>query len=400
MSAAPIVLVGGGLAAGTAARELRTRGDDGPLVLFAGEDHLADEPPLSKGYLLGKDSVESTFVNDAGWYAEHEVDLRLGVRVDALDVRARTLRAETEELEWSGLLIATGATLVASRSPTTAGFRFTICAPSRTRPRCAITWSRAPASGSWVAVGSGSRVGECGPAARAEVVVLEALDQPLLNVLGPEVGGLFARLHRERGVDLRTGVRLAANITSASDGPTIRLGDGDTLTVDHLVVGIRVTPTADLASKAGIAVDNGILVDAGLRTSAPCVPAAGDVANVDHPVLGRRLRVEHWDTAIKHGMVAAANLLGEVTRPPASCRTSSPTSTTSVWSTSAIPALMASTAWSSSVTRADRWSRRSYGLAGLRGDLVVAGMHVNDWDVIDQVRALVGTRPDESALRS
>ena len=139
--------------------------------------------------------------------------------------------------------------------------------------------------------------------------MLEAPRQPLLNVLGPEVGALFARLHRERGVDLRTGVRIA-NITSASDGPTISLGDGDKLTVDHLVVGVGVTPTADLASNAGIAVDNGILVDAGLRTSAPGVLAAGDVANVDHPVLGHRLRVEHWDTAIKHGMVAAANLLG------------------------------------------------------------------------------------------
>jgi 3-phenylpropionate/trans-cinnamate dioxygenase ferredoxin reductase subunit len=399
MSAAPIVLVGGGLASGTAARELRAQGYDGPLTVFAGEDHVPHErPPLSKGYLLGKDQVESTFVNEAGWYAEHEVDLRLGVRVDAVDVRARTLRAGGDDLAWSGLLLATGATPrhlpLADKSGVPVHYLRTIDDATALREHLVEGARIGIIGGGWIGLEVASAARQRG----AEVVVLEALDQPLLNVLGPQVAALFARLHREHGVDLRTGARVE-EIGAGPDGPTIRLADGDTLTVDRLVVGVGVTPDSDLAAAAGIAVDNGILVDAGLRSSAPGVLAAGDVANVDHPVLGHRLRVEHWDTAIKHGTVAATNLLGgdavaddlpyfftdqyalgleyvghpgpdgfdrvvvagEVTGPVEEA-------VLRVW-----------------------W---------LRDDLVVAGMHVNDWDAIDRVRALVGTRPGEAALRS
>ena len=205
-------------------------------------------------------------------------------------------------------------------------------------------------------------------------------------------------LHREHGVDLRTGARVEA-IAPGADGPTIRLAAGDTLTVDRLVVGVGVAPDVDLATAAGIAVDNGILVDAGLRTSAPGVLAAGDVANVDHPVLGHRLRVEHWDTAIKHGTVAATNLLGGdavaddlpyfftdqydlghgVRRQPRA-RGLRP---------------------GRGRGRRDRAVEQAvFRVWWLRGDLVVAGMHVNDWDAIDRVRELVGTRPGDEALGS
>ncbi|HET9841770.1 MAG TPA: FAD-dependent oxidoreductase, partial [Nocardioides sp.] len=105
---APIVLVGGGLATGTAVRELRSQGYDGDLVVIAGEPHAPYErPPLSKGYLLGNDPAEKALVNEEGWYAAHDVDLRTGVRVDSVDPDARTLSAGGEELAWSGLLLAT-----------------------------------------------------------------------------------------------------------------------------------------------------------------------------------------------------------------------------------------------------------------------------------------------------
>ena len=397
MSGEPIVLVGGGLASGTAVRELRSQGYEGPLMLFAGEHHLPHErPPLSKGYLLGQDPVESTFVNDAGWYADHDVDLRLGVTVDALDVGAHTLRAGGEDLTWSALLIATGATPRRFAPADGAGVpvHYLRTIDDATALRGALV------EGSRIGIVGGGWIGlEVASAARqrgAEVVVLEALDQPLRNVLGPEVGALFARLHRERGVDVRTGAQIEA-IAPGSDGATVRLAGGDTLTVDHLVVGVGVAPTTDLAIAAGIAVDNGILVDAGLRTSAPGVLAAGDVANVDHPVLGHRLRVEHWDTAIKHGTVAATNLLGGD-----AVAGDLPYFFTDQYDLGleyvghpgpeGFDRVVVAGDVSGPVEQA------VFRVWWLRDDLVVAGMHVNDWDAVDRVRGLVGTRPGDDAL--
>ena len=307
---APIVLVGGGLATGTAVRELRTQGYDGELVVIAGEPHAPYErPPLSKGYLLGKDPAEKALVNEESWYAAHDVDLRTGVTVDAVDPDARTLSAGGEELGWSGLLLATGATprrlALADDSGAPVHYLRTLDDSTALKEQLTPGARIGIIGGGWI----GLEVASAAQQAGAEVVVLEALEQPLLNVVGPEVGALFAQLHREKGVDVRTGVRIT-EITHDSDGATIRSADEDTLVVDRLVVGVGVAPVAELAAGAGIAVDNGVLVDAGLHTSAPGVLAAGDVANVDHPVLGHRLRVEHWDTAIKHGTVAATNLLG------------------------------------------------------------------------------------------
>ena len=234
--------------------------------------------------------------------------------------------------------------------------------------------------------------------AGAEVVVLEALEQPLLNVVGPEVGALFAQLHREKGVDLRTGVRIET-IIGGNDGATLGLAGGESLDVDRLVVGIGVGPVADLATSAGLAVDNGILVDGSLRTSAGDVYAAGDVANVDHPVLGHRLRVEHWDTAIKHGKVAAANLLGGN-----AVADDLPYFFTDQY------ALGLEYVGNPGPEGFDRVvvtgdadgpvEGRVFRVWWLRGDRVVAGMHVNDWDAIGRVRELVGTEADDAALRA
>src|SRR5262245_49901312 len=307
---APIVLVGGGLAAGTAVRELRSQGYTGDLVVIAGENHPPYErPPLSKGYLLGNEPAEKALVNAESWYAEHDVDLRTGVTVEAVDPDARTLRAGGDDLTWTGLLLATGAMprhlALADDSGAPVHYLRTLDDSTELKARLEPGARIGIIGGGWI----GLEVASAAQQAGSEVVVLEALDQPLRNVLGAEVGALFAQLHREKGVDVRTGAQIET-ITTSSDGATIGLAGGDTLKVDRLVVGVGVSPQTDLATDGGIAVDNGILVDAGLRTSAPGIFAAGDVANVDHPVLGHRLRVEHWDTAIKHGTVAATNLLG------------------------------------------------------------------------------------------
>ena len=344
---APIILVGGGLATGTAVRELRDQGYAGDLVVIAGEAHAPYErPPLSKGYLLGNEPAEKAFVNDKAWYAEHDIDLR-------------TLDDST-----------------ALKAQLTAGARIGII------------------GGGWI----GLEVASAAQQAGAEVVVLEALEQPLLNVVGPEVGALFAQLHREKGVDVRTGVRVE-EITAGSDGATIGLAGGDTIPVDRLVVGVGVLPVADLAAGAGIAVDNGILVDAGLRTSAPGVFAAGDVANVDHPTLGHRLRVEHWDTAIKHGTVAATNLLGGQ-----ALADQLPYFFTDQYALGLeYVGHPGPDGFDRVVVTGDTdgpVEGRTFRVWWLRGDRVVAGMHVNDWDAIGRVRELVGTDADEAALRS
>jgi len=395
---APIVLVGGGLATGTAVRELRTQGYDGELVVIAGEPHAPYErPPLSKGYLLGKDPAEKALVNEESWYAAHDVDLRTGVTVDAVDPDARTLSAGGEELGWSGLLLATGATprrlALADDSGAPVHYLRTLDDSTALKEQLTPGARIGIIGGGWI----GLEVASAAQQAGAEVVVLEALEQPLLNVVGPEVGALFAQLHREKGVDVRTGVRIT-EITHDSDGATIRSADEDTLVVDRLVVGVGVAPVAELAAGAGIAVDNGVLVDAGLHTSAPGVLAAGDVANVDHPVLGHRLRVEHWDTAIKHGTVAAANLLGG-----SAVADHLPYFFTDQYALGLeYVGHPGPDGFDRVVVTGDTEGPvegRVFRVWWMRGNRVVAGMHVNDWDAIDRVRELVGTEADDAALR-
>ena len=396
---APIVLVGGGLATGTAVRELRSQGYTGDLVVIAGESHPPYErPPLSKGYLLGNEPAEKALVNAESWYAEHDVDLRTGVTVEAVDPDGRTLRAGGDELAWTGLLLATGAAprrfALADDSGAPVHYLRTLDDSTALKARLEPGARIGIIGGGWI----GLEVASAAQQAGSEVVVLEALDQPLRNVLGAEVGALFAQLHREKGVDVRTGARIDT-ITAGSDGATIGLAGGDTLAVDRLVVGVGVAPLTDLATAAGIAVDNGVLVDAGLHTSAPGVFAAGDVANVDHPVLGHRLRVEHWDTAIKHGTVAATNLLGGN-----ALADHLPYFFTDQY------ALGVEYVGNPGPEGFDRVvitgdtdgpvEQRTFRVWWMRGRRVVAGMHVNDWDAIDRVRELVGTDVDEAELGS
>jgi 3-phenylpropionate/trans-cinnamate dioxygenase ferredoxin reductase subunit len=395
----PIVLVGGGLATGTAVRELREQGYDGPLVVVAAEPHPPYErPPLSKDYLMGKQPAEKAFVNDASWYAEHDVDLRLGTTVDTVDADAHTLRAGGEELTWSRLLLATGARprrlALADASGVPVHYLRTLDDSTALKEHLTEGARVGIIGGGWI----GLEVASAARQAGAEVTVLESLQQPLLNVLGDEVAALFAQLHREHGVDLRTGVRIG-QIGSDGGSAVIGLEGGDTVTVDRLVVGIGVEPATDLAASAGLEVDNGILVDAHLRTSAPDVYAAGDVANVDHPVLGHRLRVEHWDTAIKHGKVAAANLVGGD-----AVADDLPYFFTDQYDLGLeYVGNPGPEGFDRVVVAGDTEGpveQRTFRVWWLRGDLVVAGMHVNDWDAIGRVRELVGTRPGEDALRA
>jgi 3-phenylpropionate/trans-cinnamate dioxygenase ferredoxin reductase subunit len=382
----PIAVVGGGLAAGTFVTELRERGHDGPVVLLTDEAHPPYErPPLSKDLLLGKAEPSDAAVREPEWYAEHDVDLRTSTAATAIDLEGRRLQAGGEWIDYETLVLATGARPrhlpMADESGAPVVYLRTLDDSLALRERLTPGTRVGIIGGGWIGL-------EVASAARqhdAEVTVLESLDLPLLRVLGPEVAQVFADLHREHGVDLRTGVQVTA-ITPNGDGATIALGDGSALDVDLLVVGVGVEPNTELAEAAGLVIDNGIRTDSRLRTRDERVYAIGDVANADHPVLGHPIRVEHWDTAIKHGKALAATLTGTPTEADALpyfftdqydlgmeyVGNPGPEGYDRVVLTGDVPGRVFRAWW-------------------MRGDTVVAGMHVNDWDAIDEVRRVVGT---------
>jgi 3-phenylpropionate/trans-cinnamate dioxygenase ferredoxin reductase subunit len=252
--------------------------------------------------------------------------------------------------------------------------------------------------GGWI----GLEVASAARAHDVEVVLLEAAAQPLLPVLGDQVAALFADLHRAHGVDLRTGSQVSA-IRSTGSGVEVDVesgGTADTVTGDHLVVGIGAIPDVALAEAAGLTVENGVRTDARLRTSAEDVYAAGDIAHADHPVLGHPLRVEHWDTAIQHGKVVAQNLLGHETRHEAL-----PYFFTDQYDLGMEyvgnpgpegfdRVVVRGRTGGDDGGQFTAWWLRDSGSSAR----VVAGMHVNDWDAIDEVRRIVGTDLDADRL--
>jgi 3-phenylpropionate/trans-cinnamate dioxygenase ferredoxin reductase subunit len=386
MTPAPIVVVGGGLAAGTFVTQLRERGHEGEVVLLADEAHAPYErPPLSKDLLLGEGSPDDAAVHETAWYADHAVDLRTSTAATAIDLAGRRIEAGGAWLDYDTLVLATGARArhlpLADDAGVPVVYLRTLDDSLALREHLTEGTRVGIIGGGWIGLEVASAARQHG----AEVTVLESLDLPLLRVLGPEVAEVFAGLHREHGVDLRTGVQVTA-ISPRGDGATVGLGDGSALDVDLLVVGVGVRPNTELAEAAGLVVDDGIRTDARLRTSDEHVHAIGDVAHADHPALGHSLRVEHWDTAKKHGHALAATLTGTPTDADALpyfftdqydlgmeyVGHPGPEGYDRVVLTGDVPGRVFRAYW-------------------LRGDRVVAGMHVNDWDAIDEIRGLVGT---------
>ena len=218
-----------------------------------------------------------------------------------------------------------------------------------------------------------------------EVALIEAAEVPLERVLGAEVGTMFRDLHADHGVELHMGVGVEAFRGSAAAEEVV-LADGTAVAGDLFVVGVGVSPRTELAEAAGLVLDNGVVVDQHLATSAPGIWAAGDVANAYHPVFDARIRLEHWSAALNQGPVAAKNMLGQRRRVPRRSPISSPTSTTSAWNTTDSPPH-----WDQVVYRGDRPAGKSI-VFWLDGGVPVAGMNVNVWDVADPIAALVAAR--------
>ncbi|MEV0726358.1 FAD-dependent oxidoreductase [Micromonospora purpureochromogenes] len=308
----PFVIVGAGLAGARAAQTLREEGFDGRIVLLGEEtERPYERPALSKGLLLRTSERDSVYVHDAGWYADHDVDLRTGTRVTALDRRSRQVTvADGQRFHYDRLLLATGSrarTLPIPGAHLDGVLRLRTLADSDRISDALVDGSNV------VIVGAGWIGLEVAAAARtrgATVTVVETADLPLQRVLGDQLATVFADLHRARGVTFHFGTQVhefqGSNRVSA-----VLLADGTVLPADLVVVGVGVQPNTDLAEQAGLAVDNGVLVDDTLRTSDPDIWAAGDLANAHHPMLGTRVRVEHWANALHSGPAAARGMLGQ-----------------------------------------------------------------------------------------
>lgn len=308
-----MVIVGASLAGARAAETLRNEGFDGPVTVIGAEDETPYErPPLSKDYLMGKHGRDKLYVQPREWYGENNVDLRLGTIVTAVDpAEHEVVLDDDSRIGYSKLLLTTGSSprRVSIPGADLEGVLYLREVQDSDRIRAAFERS------SRVAVIGGGWIGlETSAAARTagdEVTVLEMSDLPLLRVLGREVAEVFAKLHRDHGVDLRTGVQVAEITGSGGAATGVRLADGAHVDADVVIVGVGITPNTALASAAGLQVDNGIVTDAALRTSVPDIFAAGDVANAFHPLVGKNIRVEHWANARHQPVAAAKAMLGQ-----------------------------------------------------------------------------------------
>ena len=306
----PIVIVGAGLAGATAAGVLREQGFDGEIRLLGSEPEPPyNRPPMSKGYLRGQDHFEDQLVHPRSFYGDHRIDLRLGAAVTSIDAARRYVEVQgSSPIPYGQLLIATGGR---NRTPSTPGAQLEGVLALRTRHESDRIRAAAAAGRRAVIVGFGFIGCEVAASLRqmgVEVTAIDPNQTPLARALGPDVGAVLAAIHREKGVELLLGESVAA-FEGAGRVERVRTTSGRTLPCDFVVVGIGIVPNAELAARAGAAVDNGVLVDERCRTSLPDVFAAGDVANHLHPLFGR-VRVEHWNNGSRHGRAAALSLLG------------------------------------------------------------------------------------------
>ena len=314
MAGRVFVIVGASLAGATAAQGLREAGFDGRVVLIGEESSLPyARPELSKGYLLGGKAMADLLVHPADFYAEHDIEVRTATTVAWLDrATSQVQLSGGESLAYDRLLLTTGA---APRMLDVPGADLPGVVSLRTVADADVLRERIAKASRVVVVGAGwigCEVAACARMLGAPVTMLTPDPFPLVRVLGPELGAVFADLHAEHGVDMHLGTGVEAVVgTDRAHG--VRTTTGETVEGDLIVIGVGAAPRDELARQAGLAVDNGILVDEFLTTSDPRIYAAGDVANAWHPLLGARLRVEHWDNAIKQGLAAAGTMLGTPT---------------------------------------------------------------------------------------
>jgi 3-phenylpropionate/trans-cinnamate dioxygenase ferredoxin reductase subunit len=388
------VIVGAGMAGGKAAETLREEGFDGRVVLLGAEaERPYERPPLSKDYLRGEAERGGVYLQeDAGWYEEHEVELRPSTPVESLDVAGHAVvLAGGERVDYDALLLATGAE---PKRPPIPGADLDGVHVLRTFDDSDALRAVLDGGGRLVVVGGGWIGCEVAASARQrglEVALVEPQSVPLEGVLGPELGAFYRDVHADQGVALHLGTGVEA-IEGAGRAERVRTSDGTVLEADAVVIGVGVSPRTLLAEGV-LDVDDGILVDASLRASADGVFAAGDVANHDHPLFGR-LRVEHWANALEQGPSAARAMLGQdavYDRVPYFF--SDQYDVGMEYAGHSAPG-------DEVVFRGDP-ATREFIAFWMRDGRMAAGMNVNVWDVNEHIQALVrsGASVDADRLR-
>ena len=380
------VIVGASLTGAKAAETLRTEGFAGRLVLVGAEkERPYQRPPLSKDYLRGPADRNTIYVHEEAFYAEQDIELRLGRTALELDASAQEVALDDgERLPFDRLLLATGAE---PRRLSISGSDLGEIHYLRSVDDADRLRERLDHGGSVVVIGAGWIGAEVAASARQrgmDVTVVESAPVPLQRVLGTEVGGIYRDIHSDHGVQLLLGTGVEAFEGDASV-ERVRTTDGRTIDCDLVVVGVGVAPRTELAEQAGLKVDNGILVDEHLQTSRPGIFAAGDVANAHHAFYGERVRVEHWDNAIHQAAVAARTMLGQ-----GAVHDHVPYFFSDQYDVGMEYSGYARS-WDRVVFRGNPETREFIAF-WMQADRVAAGMNVNVWDVSDPIRALIRGR--------
>ena len=380
------VIVGASLAGAKAAETLRVEGFDGRVVLIGEEaERPYERPMLSKEYLRGDNPAAKLYVHDEGFYADNDIELLTGTRVASLDPGAHEITlADGSRMPYSRLLLSTGATprrlpLPGAELP---GVRYLRAMADSDALRAAIK-----AASRVVVIGAGWIGSEVAASARqlgAEVAMVAPEAVPLERVLGPLLGGVYRDLHAEHGVVLHLSTKIEAVVgKGAAQG--VRTTEGDVIEGDLVVVGVGVAPRDELAQYAGLTLDNGIVVDEFLRSSAPDVFAAGDVAATWNPMYNRRIRMEHWANALNQGQTAARNMLSQDSQITAYTKLA-------YFYSDQYDLGMEyngyASDWDRVVIRGDLTAREFLAF-WLKDGRVLAGMNANVWDQGDGIKALV-----------
>ena len=387
------VIAGASLTGAKAADTLRQEGFDGRVVLV-GEEPVRpyERPPLSKAYLRAEVGFDAAAVHDERYYADHDIELLTSTTVRAVDPVARKVTLDPGgDLRYDQLLLATGAAPRRLSIPGSdlAGIHYlrTVASCDELKVALAAATRLVVVGGGWI----GCEVAASARQLGKDVALVEAASVPLERVLGAEVGAIFASLHAEHEVDLHFGVGVEG-FRGQRSAEAVVLADGSEVEGDLFVVGVGVTPRIELAEMAGIALDNGVVVDEYLSTSVPGIWAAGDVANAYHPIFGTHIRLEHWSAALNQGPAVAKNMLGQRV-----AYRKVPYFYSDQYDLGMEYSGFAPT-WDEVVYRGSRDDREVVVFWLDRGT-VVAGMNVNVWDVADDIAALVESKAPVDLLR-
>jgi len=307
-----LVIAGGGQAAAQAAQSARQGGFEGRITLVAEEACLPyQRPPLSKKFLAGDIERDRLVLKPQDFYAAREIELMLEMRVESIDPGDRQVRlADGSSLDYSHLLLATGATPRRLDLPGSelAGVHYLRTVADVESIREAF----APGQ-RLVIVGAGYiglEVAAVAVGAGLDVTVVEAADRVMARSVCPEMSAFYADYHRQAGVELRLETALGS-LLGKDRVVAVQTGAGERLDCDLVIIGIGIVPSTDLAAEAGLECADGIDVDAGCRTAAPGIFAAGDCASYPHPWIGRQIRLESVQNAIEQGKAAAASICGQ-----------------------------------------------------------------------------------------